>query len=132
MMSEFTSAYQLIFHTLFQAGMIRMEQEEFFIEPVERGDGVIEEEEEEGGGGRTHIVYRSSAVKKAPISSTAADFHSRGQSVAPTVPSSTLIHPSLDASHAHFRSVLYLTPSSPFLLDRATCGSYLMALTASP
>ncbi|XP_056239093.1 A disintegrin and metalloproteinase with thrombospondin motifs 2-like isoform X1 [Seriola aureovittata] len=60
------------------AGMIRTEQEEFFIEPVERGDGVIEEEEEEGGGGRTHIVYRSSAVKKAPISSTAADYHSRG------------------------------------------------------
>ncbi|KAI3351215.1 hypothetical protein L3Q82_005768 [Scortum barcoo] len=55
-----------------------MEQEEFFIEPVERGDGVIEEEEAEGGGGRTHIVYRSSAVKKAPISSAAADFHSRG------------------------------------------------------
>uniref|UniRef100_A0A4W6C6Z6 ADAM metallopeptidase with thrombospondin type 1 motif 2 n=1 Tax=Lates calcarifer TaxID=8187 RepID=A0A4W6C6Z6_LATCA len=60
------------------AGMIRTEQEEFFIEPVERGDGVIEDEEEEGGGGRTHIVYRSSAVKKAPISSAAADFHSRG------------------------------------------------------
>ncbi|KAK2849224.1 hypothetical protein Q5P01_009058 [Channa striata] len=60
------------------AGMIKTEQEEFFIEPVERGDGVIEEEEEEGGGGRTHIVYRSSAVKKAPISSAAADYHSRG------------------------------------------------------
>ncbi|XP_034546724.1 LOW QUALITY PROTEIN: A disintegrin and metalloproteinase with thrombospondin motifs 2-like [Notolabrus celidotus] len=60
------------------AGMIRMEQEEFFIEPVERGDGVIEEEEEEGGGGRTHIVYRSSALKKAPISRAAADYHSRG------------------------------------------------------
>ncbi|XP_034740073.1 A disintegrin and metalloproteinase with thrombospondin motifs 2-like isoform X2 [Etheostoma cragini] len=60
------------------AGMIKMEKEEFFIEPVERGDGVIEEEEEEGGGGRTHVVYRSSAVKKAPISSKAADYHSRG------------------------------------------------------
>nr|XP_046261649.1 A disintegrin and metalloproteinase with thrombospondin motifs 2-like isoform X2 [Scatophagus argus] len=58
------------------AGMIRMEQEEFFIEPVERGDGVIEEEE--GGGGRTHVVYRSSSIKKAPISSAAADYHSRG------------------------------------------------------
>ncbi|KAL3972907.1 apoptotic protease-activating factor [Sarotherodon galilaeus] len=59
------------------AGMIKTEREEFFIEPVERGDGVIEEEEE-GGGGRTHIVYRSSAVKKVPISSAAADYHSRG------------------------------------------------------
>ncbi|KAM3612208.1 uncharacterized protein V6R79_004668 [Siganus canaliculatus] len=68
------------------AGMIRVEQEEFFIEPVERGDGVLEEgeeaEEEGGGGGRTHIVYRSSAVKKAPISSSAADFHSRGAELA--------------------------------------------------
>ncbi|XP_070692630.1 A disintegrin and metalloproteinase with thrombospondin motifs 2-like [Pempheris klunzingeri] len=60
------------------AGMIRMEQEEFFIEPVERSNGVIEEEEEEGGGGRTHIVYRSSAVKREPISSAASDYHSRG------------------------------------------------------
>ncbi|XP_029368407.1 A disintegrin and metalloproteinase with thrombospondin motifs 2 isoform X4 [Echeneis naucrates] len=60
------------------AGMIRTEQEEFFIEPVERGDGVIEEEEEGGGVGRTHIVYRSSAIKKVPISSQAADYHARG------------------------------------------------------
>lgn len=80
--------------------MIRTEQEEFFIEPVERGDGVIEKEEEEGGGGRTHIVYRSSAVKKAPVSSAAADYHSRGQSVAPTV------HLTHHASHALFSSIL--------------------------
>uniref|UniRef100_A0A665UPU2 A disintegrin and metalloproteinase with thrombospondin motifs 2-like n=1 Tax=Echeneis naucrates TaxID=173247 RepID=A0A665UPU2_ECHNA len=66
------------------AGMIRTEQEEFFIEPVERGDGVIEEEEEGGGVGRTHIVYRSSAIKKVPISSQAADYHARGQSVPPS------------------------------------------------
>nr|XP_040030389.1 A disintegrin and metalloproteinase with thrombospondin motifs 2-like isoform X2 [Gasterosteus aculeatus aculeatus] len=67
------------------AGVIRMEQEEFFIEPVEGGDGLGEAEEEEqggggggGGGGRTHVVYRSSAIKKGPISSPAADYHSRG------------------------------------------------------
>uniref|UniRef100_A0A8C7P2E1 ADAM metallopeptidase with thrombospondin type 1 motif 2 n=1 Tax=Oncorhynchus mykiss TaxID=8022 RepID=A0A8C7P2E1_ONCMY len=48
------------------AGMIRMEEEEFFIEPVEKGNGVMGEEE--GGGGRQHIVYRSSSVKKMPVS----------------------------------------------------------------
>uniref|UniRef100_A0A6Q2X707 ADAM metallopeptidase with thrombospondin type 1 motif 2 n=1 Tax=Esox lucius TaxID=8010 RepID=A0A6Q2X707_ESOLU len=48
------------------AGMIRTEEEEFFIEPVERGDGVMREEE---GEGRQHIVYRSTAVKKTPASS---------------------------------------------------------------
>ncbi|KAG7465168.1 hypothetical protein MATL_G00173420 [Megalops atlanticus] len=58
------------------AGMIRTEQEEFFIEPLERGGHVTGEEE--GGGGRQHIVYRSSAVKKPPANHT-ADFHSRGQ-----------------------------------------------------
>ncbi|XP_051935869.1 A disintegrin and metalloproteinase with thrombospondin motifs 2-like isoform X1 [Hippocampus zosterae] len=58
------------------AGMIRTEQDEYFIEPAERGDGVIEEEE--AGGGRTHVVYRSSAVKKPPIDSTAGNSHSRG------------------------------------------------------
>ncbi|XP_071267314.1 A disintegrin and metalloproteinase with thrombospondin motifs 2-like isoform X1 [Salvelinus alpinus] len=58
------------------AGMIRTEEEEFFIEPVERGDGVMGEEE--GGGGRQHIVYRSSSVKKMPVSGPAAGYHSRG------------------------------------------------------
>ncbi|KAM8847791.1 A disintegrin and metalloproteinase with thrombospondin motifs 2-like isoform 1-T1 [Synchiropus picturatus] len=57
------------------AGMIKTEQDEFFIEPVE-GDGGIKEDEEETG--RTHIVYRSSAVKKTPISNQAAYYHSRG------------------------------------------------------
>uniref|UniRef100_A0A8C5G4P8 A disintegrin and metalloproteinase with thrombospondin motifs 2-like n=1 Tax=Gouania willdenowi TaxID=441366 RepID=A0A8C5G4P8_GOUWI len=47
------------------AGMIRTEQEEFFIEPLERGEGVMEEKE--GAGGRRHIVYRSSALRKAPV-----------------------------------------------------------------
>ncbi|XP_016420433.1 A disintegrin and metalloproteinase with thrombospondin motifs 3-like, partial [Sinocyclocheilus rhinocerous] len=57
------------------AGMIRTEQEEFFIEPVETGHHVIEQEEEDGG--RSHIVYRSAAVKKPPVSPLAADFHSK-------------------------------------------------------
>lgn len=83
--------------------MIRMEQEEFFIEPVERGAEVIEEKEQEGGGGRTHIVYRSSAMKKRPISSAAADFHSRGQS-AHTLPDSPL-----DAPHVRNLSQTGLT-----------------------
>uniref|UniRef100_A0A673Y2K4 ADAM metallopeptidase with thrombospondin type 1 motif 2 n=1 Tax=Salmo trutta TaxID=8032 RepID=A0A673Y2K4_SALTR len=39
------------------AGMIRTEEEEFFIEPVEKGNGVTGEED--GGGGRQHIVYRA-------------------------------------------------------------------------
>lgn len=86
--------------------MIRTEQEEFFIEPVERGDGVIEEEKE-GEGGRTHIVYRSSAVKKAPVNSEAADYHSRGQSVGAAAPPSTFT--SNSASHAHYSIKLYLT-----------------------
>ncbi|XP_073778387.1 A disintegrin and metalloproteinase with thrombospondin motifs 2 isoform X2 [Danio rerio] len=58
------------------AGMIRTEQEEFFIEPLETGHHVMEQEEESGG--RSHIVYRSAAVKKPPVSSLAANFHSRG------------------------------------------------------
>ncbi|XP_045082897.1 A disintegrin and metalloproteinase with thrombospondin motifs 2 [Coregonus clupeaformis] len=58
------------------AGMIRTEEEEFFIEPVERGDGVMGEEE--GGGGRQHIVYRSSSLKKMSVSGPAAGYHSRG------------------------------------------------------
>lgn len=58
--------------------MIRTEQEEFFIEPVETGHHVIEQEKDSGG--RSHIVYRTAAVKKPPVSPLAADFHSKGQS----------------------------------------------------
>ncbi|KAL7863587.1 hypothetical protein SRHO_G00125710 [Serrasalmus rhombeus] len=57
--------------------MIRTEQEEFFIEPVETGQHVIEQED--GGDGRPHIVYRSAAVKKPPASSLTADFHARAK-----------------------------------------------------
>ncbi|KAJ8254644.1 hypothetical protein GJAV_G00195380, partial [Gymnothorax javanicus] len=57
------------------AGMIRTEDEEFFIEPLERGGHVTGEEE--GGAGRQHIVYRSSAVKKPPANLT-EDLHPRG------------------------------------------------------
>ncbi|XP_059378241.1 A disintegrin and metalloproteinase with thrombospondin motifs 2-like [Carassius carassius] len=58
------------------AGMIRTGEEEFFIEPVETGHHVIEQEEEDSG--RSHIVYRSAAVKKPPVSPLAAEFHSKG------------------------------------------------------
>lgn len=42
-----------------QAGMIRTDKDEFFIEPLEKGA-----QEEEEGGGRTHVVYRRAAAKK--------------------------------------------------------------------
>uniref|UniRef100_A0A3P9AQA4 Peptidase M12B domain-containing protein n=1 Tax=Esox lucius TaxID=8010 RepID=A0A3P9AQA4_ESOLU len=46
------------------AGMIRTGQEEFFIEPLESGQGQVEEE---SGDGRHHIVYRSSLSKRPPL-----------------------------------------------------------------
>uniref|UniRef100_A0A4W4DPP5 Peptidase M12B domain-containing protein n=1 Tax=Electrophorus electricus TaxID=8005 RepID=A0A4W4DPP5_ELEEL len=58
------------------AGMIRTEQEEFFIEPVETGDHVIQQEGV--GGSRPHVVYRSAAVKKPPANPLRTDVHSRG------------------------------------------------------
>ncbi|XP_047661660.1 A disintegrin and metalloproteinase with thrombospondin motifs 2 isoform X2 [Tachysurus fulvidraco] len=57
------------------AGMIRAGQEEFFIEPLERGSDMTGEEE--GGSGRHHILYRSSDIKKPAISHTDY-FHPRG------------------------------------------------------
>ncbi|MCI4386417.1 hypothetical protein PGIGA_G00062100 [Pangasianodon gigas] len=57
------------------AGMIRAGQEEFFIEPLERGGDMTGEEE--GGSGRHHILYRSSDIKK-PAISHADYFHPRG------------------------------------------------------
>ncbi|XP_058271022.1 A disintegrin and metalloproteinase with thrombospondin motifs 2 isoform X2 [Hemibagrus wyckioides] len=55
--------------------MIHAGQEEFFIEPLERGGDMTGEEE--GGSGRHHILYRSSDIKK-PAISHADYFHPRG------------------------------------------------------
>lgn len=44
---------------MLQAGLIRTDKDEFFIEPLERG---AQEEEEEGG--RAHVVYRRAAARK--------------------------------------------------------------------
>uniref|UniRef100_A0A8P4G2J0 A disintegrin and metalloproteinase with thrombospondin motifs 2 n=1 Tax=Dicentrarchus labrax TaxID=13489 RepID=A0A8P4G2J0_DICLA len=50
------------------AGMIRMGQEEFFIEPLDqRRTGEEDEDEDEEEGGRQHIVYRSSAIIKKQL-----------------------------------------------------------------
>lgn len=58
--------------------MIRMGQEEFFIEPLDQRRPEGEEEEEEGG--RKHIVYRSSAIiKKPPAVNQSADDFLRGE-----------------------------------------------------
>ncbi|XP_062392780.1 A disintegrin and metalloproteinase with thrombospondin motifs 2 [Sardina pilchardus] len=55
------------------AGMIRDGQEEYFIEPLERGRALTGEEQ--GGPGRHHIVYRASDINR-PEAAPAADFHS--------------------------------------------------------
>lgn len=43
-----------------QAGMIRTNKDEYFIEPLERGKQMEEEK------GRIHMVYRRSAVAQRP------------------------------------------------------------------
>ncbi|KAF6740009.1 A disintegrin and metalloproteinase with thrombospondin motifs 2 [Oryzias melastigma] len=50
------------------AGMIRTEEDEFFIEPLDQQRPGKEEEEEEEEGGRQHVIYRSSAIIKQPSS----------------------------------------------------------------
>lgn len=42
----------------FQAGLIRTDDEEFFIEPLEKGQQEVEVK------GRVHVVYRRSAIKR--------------------------------------------------------------------
>ncbi|KAG2455697.1 A disintegrin and metalloproteinase with thrombospondin motifs 2-like [Polypterus senegalus] len=59
------------------AGIIRTEQEEYFIEPLEKNIQLIEEE----AGGRPHIVYRKSAIKEIPANNT-EDFQSKGSDLA--------------------------------------------------
>ncbi|MBN3283317.1 ATS3 metalloproteinase, partial [Polyodon spathula] len=50
------------------AGMIRTDNEEFFIEPLEKGQQEMEEK------GRVHVVYRRSTIKREPLE-TREDHH---------------------------------------------------------
>jgi len=47
-----------LFHCGVQAGLIRTDSNEFFIEPLERGQQETEEH------GRAHVVYRRSAIRQ--------------------------------------------------------------------
>ncbi|XP_041948018.1 LOW QUALITY PROTEIN: A disintegrin and metalloproteinase with thrombospondin motifs 2 [Alosa sapidissima] len=57
------------------AGMIRDGQEEYFIEPLERGRSLTGEEH--GGPGRHHIVYRASDINRPEVTPV-ANSHSAG------------------------------------------------------
>lgn len=52
--------------------MIKSDNDEYFIEPLERGKQMEEEK------GRIHVVYKRSAVERAPIDMS-QDFHYRGR-----------------------------------------------------
>lgn len=55
-----------------QAGMIRTESDEYFIEPLERGTQELEDQ------GRVHVVYRRSALVQAP-SDISVDYQLQGR-----------------------------------------------------
>lgn len=55
-----------------QAGLIRTDKGEFFIEPLEKGQQDVESK------GRVHVVYRRSAIKAGQQKS---DFHNEGGQV---------------------------------------------------
>lgn len=63
--------YGHVFSLPYQAGMIRTDEDEYFIEPLERGKQMEEEK------GRIHMVYRRSAVAQRPTDML-PDVHTEG------------------------------------------------------
>lgn len=55
-----------------QAGMIRTDSDEYFIEPLEKGAQDLEDE------GRVHVVYRRSALLQGP-SDISVDYQTQGR-----------------------------------------------------
>lgn len=55
-----------------QAGMIRTDSDEYFIEPLERGTQELEDQ------GRVHVVYRRSALLQNP-SDISVDYQLQGK-----------------------------------------------------
>lgn len=58
--------------TVLQAGMIRTDSDEYFIEPLERGTQELEDQ------GRVHVVYRRSALLQ-PSSDSDVDYQAPGR-----------------------------------------------------
>lgn len=56
----------------FQAGLIRTDNGEFFIEPLEKGQQDVEVK------GRVHVVYRRSAIKRE-TGQRREDLHNEGR-----------------------------------------------------
>lgn len=57
---------------MLQAGMIRTDSDEYFIEPLERGTQELEDQ------GRVHVVYRRSALLQTP-SDISVDYQLQGE-----------------------------------------------------
>lgn len=57
---------------MLQAGMIRTDSDEYFIEPLERGTQELEDQ------GRVHVVYRRSALLQ-PSSDSDVDYQPPGR-----------------------------------------------------
>lgn len=77
--------------SVFQAGMIRTNSDEYFIEPLEKGTQDLEDQ------GRVHVVYRRSAVLQTH-SDSAVDYQLQGKLVNLTLnygfrKSGWIIHP---------------------------------------
>lgn len=64
---------KLSFFFFFQSGLIRTDNGEFFIEPLEKGQQDVEEK------GRVHVVYHRLAIKKE-TGQERQDLHNEGGS----------------------------------------------------
>lgn len=82
---------------VFQAGLIRTDNGEFFIEPLERGQWEKEED------GRAHVVYRRSAIRQERTEAF-KDYHNEGM----TEETNTMTHSSYLGDCTEFVSGLNL------------------------
>lgn len=71
-MCSATVAHELPPLAVLQAGMIRTDSDEYFIEPLERGTQELEDQ------GRVHVVYRRSALLKA-VTDASVDYQPAGR-----------------------------------------------------
>lgn len=77
-MCSSTVAHELPPLAVLQAGMIRTDSDEYFIEPLERGTQELEDQ------GRVHVVYRRSALLKAATDAS-VDYQPAGRFFKPAV-----------------------------------------------
>lgn len=103
--------------SVLQAGMIRTDSDEYFIEPLERGAQELEDH------GRVHVVYRRSALLKPP-SDISVDYQLQGRTMIVMGPGSSSQGVNTSTHAMYLTTLHFLLPVGWLECDFCLCVNW--------